>query len=218
MSEEEEKKEWKPTRKQSAFMDAYLSGPNKFNATGAAIDAGYSEATAYSIGWELLRKPEIKAEIERRLDEVKMSKAETLGLIADIARGDMGEFLDTESMGFDMNLKSAKERGLTKLIKKVKQKTTIFIAKKESDEDREVHELEIELYSAADALVTMAKHHGLLKDSVEVTGAGGKDLIPEKDKEADARHDRALSSLADAIRESVSSAGAKQTSEVGAAK
>ena len=47
------------------------------------------------------------------------------------------------------------------------------------------------------------------KNTLELTGAGGKDLIPEKDKEADARHDRALSSLADAIRESVSGAATK---------
>ena len=42
--------------KQRAFCDYYLACGN---ATEAAIKAGYSEKTAYSIGAENLRKPEI---------------------------------------------------------------------------------------------------------------------------------------------------------------
>lgn len=165
-----EDKEKKLTTKEVRFINAWLQ---YFNATRAAKEAGYSERTAHVIGWENLRKPKIKAEIERRLDEVRMSKPEVLRRISDIAAGDMGEFLDAEAMGFDLDLKKAKEKGLTKLIRKVKQKTTIFIAKKESEEDREVHELEIELYPADDALKTLAKHHGLLTDKVEHTGKDG---------------------------------------------
>ncbi|MGW8442068.1 terminase small subunit [Paenibacillus sp. S33] len=46
------------TPKQRIFVMEYL---RDFNATRAA---GYSKKTAYSIGWELLRKPEIKAAIQ----------------------------------------------------------------------------------------------------------------------------------------------------------
>jgi len=52
----------KLTNKQDAFVKAYLL--NGFNATQAAIEAGYSEKTAYSIGNENLSKPEIKKAIE----------------------------------------------------------------------------------------------------------------------------------------------------------
>ena len=52
----------KLTKKQDAFVKAYLL--NGFNATQAAIEAGYSEKTAYSIGNENLSKPEIKKAIE----------------------------------------------------------------------------------------------------------------------------------------------------------
>ena len=52
----------KLTSKQDAFVKAYLL--NGFNATQAAIEAGYSEKTAYSIGNENLSKPEIKKAIE----------------------------------------------------------------------------------------------------------------------------------------------------------
>lgn len=48
------------TEKQELFCQLYLID---FNATKAARDAGYSEDTAYSIGWENLRKPEIQARI-----------------------------------------------------------------------------------------------------------------------------------------------------------
>jgi phage terminase small subunit len=51
------------TQKQVIFVGEYLID---FNATRAAIAAGYSKKTAYSIGWELLRKPEIQREIDRQ--------------------------------------------------------------------------------------------------------------------------------------------------------
>jgi uncharacterized small protein (DUF1192 family) len=56
------KKENKLTAKQKRFIEEYLID---LNATQAAIRAGYSKKTAYSIGEENLRKPVIKAEIER---------------------------------------------------------------------------------------------------------------------------------------------------------
>lgn len=52
----------KLTAKQQRFIEEYLID---LNATQAAIRAGYSEKTAYAIGEENLRKPVIKAEIER---------------------------------------------------------------------------------------------------------------------------------------------------------
>lgn len=50
------------TDKNRVFVMEYL---RDFNATRAAMAAGYNKKTAYSIGWELLRKPEIQAEIKR---------------------------------------------------------------------------------------------------------------------------------------------------------
>lgn len=59
---------------------------------------------------------------------------------------------------------------------------------------------------------------GKAPQSVALTGAGGKDLIPERDKEADARHDRAISSLADALRESLSGKSAEPDGAVDTTK
>lgn len=54
----------KISEKQSAFIDHYLA--NGFNATRAAISAGYSAKTAQEQSSVLLSKPIIKSEIERR--------------------------------------------------------------------------------------------------------------------------------------------------------
>lgn len=54
------------TRKQQLFCEEFIKDPN---ATQAAINAGYSKKTAFSIGCENLKKPYIKAYIEKRMEE-----------------------------------------------------------------------------------------------------------------------------------------------------
>lgn len=54
----------KLTLKQRRFCDEYLA--NGGNATEAALAAGYSSKTAYSIGSENLNKPEIKEYLQVR--------------------------------------------------------------------------------------------------------------------------------------------------------
>lgn len=53
------------TIKNSVFIDEYMVD---MNATQAAIRAKYSEKSAYSIGSELLSKPEIQAELAKRCE------------------------------------------------------------------------------------------------------------------------------------------------------
>ena len=53
------------TEKQARFVAEYLVD---LNATEAAKRAGYSEKTAYSIGFENLRKPEIQEAIQAAMD------------------------------------------------------------------------------------------------------------------------------------------------------
>lgn len=54
------------TLKQRRFCDEYLID---LNATAAAIRAGYSKKTAYSIGSENLKKPELAAYMRARMAE-----------------------------------------------------------------------------------------------------------------------------------------------------
>ncbi len=65
----------KLTAKQERFCYEYCID---FNATRASIRAGYSEDTAYSIGSENLRKPEI----QNRIKEMQENLSETSGISA----------------------------------------------------------------------------------------------------------------------------------------
>lgn len=71
----------KLTPKQQRFVDEYLID---LNATQAAIRAGYSEKTAYSIGDENLKKPDIKKAIEQAQQE---RQKRTLVTQDDVIRG-----------------------------------------------------------------------------------------------------------------------------------
>lgn len=77
------------TQKQQRFCDEYLID---LNATQAAIRAGYSKKTAYSIGDENLKKPEIKNEIEKRMAEKEKSliadQDEVLKYLTSVLRGE----------------------------------------------------------------------------------------------------------------------------------
>lgn len=52
--------------KQELFVRAYVN--NGYNATQAALTAGYSEKTAAAIGFENLRKPKIQSKIKELLE------------------------------------------------------------------------------------------------------------------------------------------------------
>ena len=64
------------TPKQQRFAEEYLID---LNATQAAIRAGYSEKSAYSIGQENLNKPEVAAFLETAMNE----RAERTAITAD---------------------------------------------------------------------------------------------------------------------------------------
>ena len=55
------------TDKQVIFIERYLV---HFNATRAAIEAGYSEDTSRQMGAENLTKPYIKKELDTRIQEI----------------------------------------------------------------------------------------------------------------------------------------------------
>ena len=75
------------TDKQWAFVCEY---PKDWNATQAAIRAGYSKKTAEAIGWENLRKHEIKAALKSVYETLAMSSQEMFSRLNHIA-ADKGE-------------------------------------------------------------------------------------------------------------------------------
>ena len=147
--------------KHSKFVDEYL---RCFNGTQAYLlvypKATYESAKANSA--RLLTNDNIKAEITARLAEAHMTADEALKRLADMARGDVTEFI-TPFGAFD--IEAVKAAGKGHLIKKIKQRTITKIGKGDEDEDTEVHDTEIELYSAKDAIDTILKVGGKLKDA-----------------------------------------------------
>jgi phage terminase small subunit len=153
------------TDKQSVFIDAYMT--NGFNATQAAITAGYSEKTARSQGSRLLTNVDIKAEIQRLMRDYIMPAEEVLSRLTEHARGDLGDVVADDGT-FDW--KKAREHGKTGLIKRVKRRTTRRKSRDGNEETETVDE-EIELHSPQFALEKLGKYHGQFVEKVEHSGS-----------------------------------------------
>ncbi len=101
----------KLTVKQQKFCDEYIKTGN---ATEAALKAGYRSRTAYSIGNENLKKPELKKYIEEKIKEIESAKLataqETLEYLTSVMRGEQTETVVT-AKGLYKNVEvSAKDR------------------------------------------------------------------------------------------------------------
>lgn len=151
------------TDKQARFVEEYCVD---FNATQAAIRAGYSAKTARSQGARLLTNVDIRRAIETRLDELSMSAAEATKRMSDWGRGSFEPFL-TEDGGLDLASKEA--RAAVGLLKKVK------VTEKTYGDDVEVHErrVEIEIHDAKDATKTLLQVRGKLNQKVDVNVNAG---------------------------------------------
>lgn len=79
----------KLNEKQKRFCEEYLID---LNATQAAIRAGYSEKTAYTIGQKLTKKSEVKAYIEEKLETLKNERTadtqEIMEYLTSVMRGE----------------------------------------------------------------------------------------------------------------------------------
>ena len=80
------------TEKQKRFCDEYLVD---CNATQAAIRAGYSKKTAYAIGLNNLKKQELKAYIDKQLEQLHnkniADSQEVLKYLTSVMRGEHKE-------------------------------------------------------------------------------------------------------------------------------
>lgn len=135
----------KLTDKQKRFIEEYLVD---LNATQAAIRAGYSEKTAYSIGEENLKKPEIK----RAIEEAQLNRSSRVQITQD----------DVIRM-------------LIENIEKSSGTKQVVITKTRKSEDGEfvgddIAQFVYEPSSVNKALELLGKHLGMFKDKVELTG------------------------------------------------
>ena len=189
--------ELKPlSKKHQKFINEYLK---RWNGTRAymAVYPNASEETARANASDLLSKTNISLVIAERIKESQMSADEAMEILAAHARGDIGNFSD--GLG-TLSLQDAKDAGISRLIKKIKQRTITKIGKGDKDDDTEIHDLEFELYDAQAAAEKILKMHGKFVEKHAITDPQGNTIDTKED---DARFERAISSLANALREIV---------------
>lgn len=144
------------TKKQKAFVEEYLID---LNATQAAIRAGYSPDTAGSIGSENLKKPEIRARIERAMAErSKRTGINQDRVLMELARIGFSKITDAINPETAEVKDGATEDDLA-CIQSIKIKPNEFGI-----------EREVKLYDKRAALVDIGRHLGMFKDRVEISG------------------------------------------------
>lgn len=146
------------TKKQKRFVEEYLID---LNATQAAIRAGYSPDTAYSIGNENMKKPEIKACIDKAMAE----RSRRTGVNADRVLMELAKvaFVNASDV-IDADTATVKADALpedTAAIQSVKVKTF----------GEDGLEREIKMADKLKALELLGKHLGMFKDKVELSGS-----------------------------------------------
>ncbi|MEE0425188.1 MAG: terminase small subunit [Blautia sp.] len=148
------------TKKQKRFVEEYLID---LNATQAAIRAGYSPETAYSIGSENLKKPEIRACIEKAMAErSKRTGVNQDRIIMELAK--IGFLNPKDLVNFDEATvkEDAAEEDLAAIASiRVKRFPT---------KDGEGIEREIKMHDKTKTLELLGRHLGMFKDKVEVSG------------------------------------------------
>lgn len=140
------------TSKERLFVEEYL---NCWNASEAARRAGYSAKSAYQSGCANMKKPNILRAIEARVAERAIKADEVLARLAEQARFDANEFLSETG---EVDMKSAKKRGLGKFIKRLKTQSGEHSA------------IDIEFVDTQGALALLGKHLKLFTDKTEISG------------------------------------------------
>ena len=154
------------TGKQRRFVDEYLID---LNATQAAIRAGYSEKTAYSIGQQNLKKLEVAAAIQqamnKRSQRTEITADRVLQELALIGFADMGTYLNLDSGTATLDWSDLPE-GATKVISEITQEVYL---EGRGDDAENVKRTKFKLHDKRAALVDLGRHLKLFTDKTEVS-------------------------------------------------
>lgn len=157
------------TAKQERFCQEYVVD---FNATQAAIRAGYSAKTAGAIGAENLRKPQIAA----RIAELMRPKTEAAAFTRELVLQELGRQLKADPR------KLFTEGGSLKSIHEIDDDNASAISSievrtergEEGDEPAVI--TKIRRFDKLKAIDLAGRHFGLFPSKVEHTGANGEPL------------------------------------------
>lgn len=156
------------TGKQRRFVAEY--GVD-LNATRAAIRAGYSEKTAYSIGQENLKKPEIAKAIENaereRLQRIGVRAEKVLEELARLGFSNMLDYLNISRDGDPYVDLSEMTREQAAALSEV---TVEDFMDGRGEDAREVRRVKFKLADKKSALELLGKHLKLFAEKLEVGG------------------------------------------------
>lgn len=107
------------TNKEALYAEARLKGKSKRQA---AIAAGFSEESAQEMGKRLSRNVQVRRIVQERISEVKADTNEVLSLLALHLRADVADVAECIDERGQLDLKKARERGVSRLVKKIKCK------------------------------------------------------------------------------------------------
>lgn len=171
----------KLTPKQEMFCLEYLID---LNATQAAIRAGYSVRTAKEQGYDLLTRPHINARVQE-LKQVRVVRAEksaddVIKELENVAFSRIGEVIEwnESGMAFIKNSDELNDDVMASIesVQVTEEVTHTTANKAEGDSKRKVQsraniKSKVKLHNKMSALTQLAKHHGLVNDKVDVSGA-----------------------------------------------
>lgn len=191
------------TGKQTLFVAEYLAD---FNATQAAIRAGYSPTRAKTTGWRNLRKPNIRAAIAEaqapRLARLDMDAEAVLAELARIAQANVLDYMRIGEAGEPIVDFSRLDRDKAAALSEVSVED---FSRARAAGKREVRRIRFRLHDKLAALRELARHFGLAREHV----GGESEDIPEPVPQHDTRQ------VARAVIAILDSAAIEEEAEVG---
>ncbi len=173
-----------------AFVAEYL---RSFNASKAALAAGYSQRNAGHAGWALMRDPAVEQALaEASLDaqaDVQVRTADVLRGLMEIANANIADVLRAGASSkhgrFSMSYQAFLElpEAVQRTVASVKVTQKNLVAGDRINDDV----IEFKLWNRLQALEILAKHKGLLKEVVEHQVVV-KELERLPDEELGAKH------------------------------
>lgn len=158
------------TDKQRRFVQEYLID---LNATQAAARAGYSEKTAYSIGQENLKKPEVLAAIQGAIDErserTKITQDMVLKELAKLGFSDMRKFTQWGSGG--VRLKDSEE---------LSDEDAACIAEVSEVTTLNGGSIKFKLHDKKGSLELLGKHLGMFHEKIDIKHSGEVKTVHEQ--------------------------------------
>lgn len=172
------------TLKQKIFVDEYLID---LNATQAAIRAGYSKKTAYRTGADNLIKPQIQAQIQKRMkdreERTEITQDFVLRELYAIANANGADFAKVVKKSITQPVLDAEGS----LIQKEEFYNVVEIEPTDRlpDEKKKAiagikqgrHGIEVNTCDKIRALELLGKHLGMFTDKVKVDIDGGLDKL-----------------------------------------